>query len=108
MLRLRRPPPGFRGQGFYGVMMMFHDSAYRSDNPCDVPGSSGPTATVQADPAEVASVRTSYAPDRDGDPDPGEIVWTWVPFEEVGGSHTVSAGRSVLSPRIPAGSGPNP
>ncbi|ROV65909.1 type II toxin-antitoxin system PemK/MazF family toxin [Streptomyces globisporus] len=50
--------------------MTFHDSAYRSDNPIDVPGSSGPTATVQADPTEVGSVRTSYAPDRDGDPDP--------------------------------------
>ncbi|NKX49314.1 type II toxin-antitoxin system PemK/MazF family toxin [Arthrobacter deserti] len=24
----------------------------------------------------------SYAPDPDGDPDPGEVVWTWVPFEE--------------------------
>jgi len=25
----------------------------------------------------------SYEPDLgDGDPDPGEIVWTWVPFEE--------------------------
>ncbi|GGP69709.1 mRNA interferase PemK [Streptomyces sindenensis] len=64
------------------MVMTFHDSAYRSDNPSDVPGSSGPSATVQADPAEVGSVRTSYAPDRDGDPDPGEIVWTWVPFEE--------------------------
>ena len=24
----------------------------------------------------------TYAPDLDGDADPGEIVWTWVPFEE--------------------------
>jgi hypothetical protein len=24
----------------------------------------------------------TYNPDTDGDPDPGEIVWTWVPFEE--------------------------
>jgi hypothetical protein len=23
-----------------------------------------------------------YAPDADGDPDPGEVVWVWVPFEE--------------------------
>lgn len=23
-----------------------------------------------------------YAPEADGDPDPGEIVWGWVPFEE--------------------------
>ena len=24
----------------------------------------------------------AYAPDPDGDPDPGEIVWTWVPYED--------------------------
>jgi hypothetical protein len=23
-----------------------------------------------------------YAPQPDGDPDPGEVVWTWVPYEE--------------------------
>ncbi len=23
-----------------------------------------------------------YQPDLDGDPDPGEIVWTWVPYED--------------------------
>ena len=27
-------------------------------------------------------MRLAYAPARDGDPDPGEIVWTWVPYEE--------------------------
>lgn len=27
-------------------------------------------------------VQLDYAPERDGDPDPGEIVWTWVPYEE--------------------------
>jgi len=26
--------------------------------------------------------KTSYAPKPDGNPDPGEVVWTWVPFEE--------------------------
>jgi hypothetical protein len=25
---------------------------------------------------------TSYAPEADGQPDPGEVVWGWVPFEE--------------------------
>src|SRR3954447_16811198 len=29
-----------------------------------------------------AGVRIEYTPHLDGDPDPGEIVWTWVPFEE--------------------------
>ncbi|MFD6416840.1 type II toxin-antitoxin system PemK/MazF family toxin [Streptomyces sp. NPDC060194] len=46
------------------------------------PGSSGPSATTECDPLAVGPVRTAYAPDRDGDPDPGEIVWTWVPYEE--------------------------
>lgn len=27
-------------------------------------------------------VTIEYTPNIDGDPDPGEIVWTWVPFEE--------------------------
>jgi hypothetical protein len=25
---------------------------------------------------------TSYEPEADGQPDPGEVVWGWVPFEE--------------------------
>jgi hypothetical protein len=25
---------------------------------------------------------TSYAPEADGEPDPGEVVWAWVPYEE--------------------------
>lgn len=44
------------------------------------PGRSGPYATTEATDVEV--VVTSYNPDTDGDPDPGEIVWTWVPYEE--------------------------
>ncbi len=37
-----------------------------------------PDAAV-ASPAEV---RITYAPERDGDPDPGEVVWCWVPYED--------------------------
>jgi hypothetical protein len=29
-----------------------------------------------------AGVRIEYTPHLDGDPDPGEVVWTWVPFED--------------------------
>ncbi|MGO2811377.1 MAG: type II toxin-antitoxin system PemK/MazF family toxin [Brevibacterium aurantiacum] len=28
------------------------------------------------------AVNVSYAPDLDGDADPGEVVWGWIPFEE--------------------------
>jgi hypothetical protein len=24
----------------------------------------------------------AYSPEHDGDPDPGEVVWTWVPYED--------------------------
>jgi hypothetical protein len=27
-------------------------------------------------------IRISYTPDDDGQPDPGEVVWTWVPYED--------------------------
>jgi hypothetical protein len=47
-----------------------------------VKGRSGSTATVEVDPRSVGKVRMSYSPDTDGNPDPGEIVWTWVPYEE--------------------------
>ncbi|MFI0709201.1 type II toxin-antitoxin system PemK/MazF family toxin [Streptomyces inhibens] len=53
-----------------------------SDECAPLPGSQGPTATVEARPRSVGTVKMSYAPDPDGDPDPGEIVWTWVPYEE--------------------------
>ncbi len=32
--------------------------------------------------AVETGVRVEYAPQLDGDPDPGEVVWTWVPFED--------------------------
>jgi len=39
-------------------------------------------ATVRIDPDRVDDLRIGYAPDRDGAPDAGEIIWTWVPYEE--------------------------
>nr|WP_051172160.1 type II toxin-antitoxin system PemK/MazF family toxin [Microbacterium indicum] len=38
--------------------------------------------TVEVDPRSVRSLRLSYSPERDGDADAGEIVWTWVPYAE--------------------------
>jgi hypothetical protein len=48
----------------------------------DSPGRAGAAATTEVEPGGIGSVRMTYAPDHDGDPDPGEIVWTWVPYEE--------------------------
>ena len=38
-----------------------------------------------SDPAVDATapgVPSSYAPEADGEPDPGEVVWAWVPYED--------------------------
>lgn len=55
----------------------------------DRPARSGHTAgprpsggVARTAPAADRARRVVYAPDLDGSADPGEIVWTWVPFEE--------------------------
>jgi PemK-like, MazF-like toxin of type II toxin-antitoxin system len=40
------------------------------------------TGGARTAPAQDRARRIAYAPDLDGAADPGEIVWTWVPFEE--------------------------
>ena len=40
------------------------------------------TRVAPATDAALAGVTMEYRPDLDGDPDPGEVVWTWVPWEE--------------------------
>ncbi|PFG32781.1 PemK-like, MazF-like toxin of type II toxin-antitoxin system [Sanguibacter antarcticus] len=39
------------------------------------------------------TLHPQYSPELDGEPDPGEIVWTWVPYEE---DHTQGKDRPVL------------
>ncbi len=49
------------------------------------PRPAGPTAPQTARrtlPDHVGAVPIHYSPEPDGAADPGEIVWTWVPYEE--------------------------
>jgi len=46
------------------------------------PGRVAGTETVRVDPDGIRDLRIAYAPDRDGAPDAGEVIWTWVPYEE--------------------------
>ncbi len=48
----------------------------------DQVGRSGFTATAEIAPPARDALRITYSPDQDGDPDAGEIVWTWVPYTE--------------------------
>jgi hypothetical protein len=50
--------------------------------PADVTPRRGGARTA---PAGDRARRVAYAPDLDGSADPGEIVWTWVPYEEADG-----------------------
>ena len=51
----------------------------------------GITGTYPGDFTGTATLQ--YSPSPDGRPDPGEIVWTWVPFEE---DHSRGKDRPVL------------
>lgn len=50
--------------------------------PEESPGQFGAGSTRDLTESEIRELRLSYAPDIDGEPDPGEVVWTWVPYVE--------------------------
>ena len=62
------------------------------------PKPSAPAATVASDGSDYPGdyrdmINFEYSPSLDGDADPGEIVWTWVPFEE---DHSQGKDRPVI------------
>ena len=62
------------------------------------PKPSAPAPTVASDSSDYPGdyrdmINFEYSPSLDGDADPGEIVWTWVPFEE---DHSQGKDRPVL------------
>lgn len=56
-----------------------------------MPASSTAVGTYVGD--YTGAVDAVYSPRLDGDPDPGEVVWTWVPYED---DHTQGKDRPVL------------
>ncbi|CAN7330190.1 type II toxin-antitoxin system PemK/MazF family toxin [Terrabacter sp. LjRoot27] len=66
--------------------------AGRSPVPPGAPAA--PPGATKPYPGDATRVPdATYAPRPDGRPDPGEIVWTWVPYEE---DHTQGKDRPVL------------
>ncbi|WP_343035310.1 type II toxin-antitoxin system PemK/MazF family toxin [Cellulomonas septica] len=52
-------------------------------SPGGVVGDARPTTRGRSRPAPAPSgPRVEYTPRLDGEPDPGEVVWAWVPYEE--------------------------
>lgn len=54
---------------------------------------SAPSASTNYPGDFQGTARIGYAPKPDGEPDPGEIVWAWVPYEE---DHSRGKDRPVL------------
>lgn len=54
----------------------------RGGRPAPSPRPARGPATARPDGDYTGVVRPQYSPDPDGRADPGEIVWTWVPFED--------------------------
>lgn len=42
----------------------------------------GPPRKPPSSDIELGDARIEYSPSLDGDADPGEVVWTWVPYED--------------------------
>jgi PemK-like, MazF-like toxin of type II toxin-antitoxin system len=54
-------------------------SSRRSSKSTPSEAAAGGAPTARREPGRVT---IEYSPDLDGDADPGEVVWTWVPYED--------------------------
>lgn len=66
--------------------------------PSSAPGNQSRRTAVGHPPGSYpgdfrGAVKVNYSPKPDGQPDPGEIVWSWVPYEE---DHSRGKDRPVL------------
>ena len=73
-------------------------SSAKSSANSSAPKPSAPASTGASDGSDYPGdyrdmINFEYSPSLDGDADPGEIVWTWVPFEE---DHSQGKDRPVL------------
>ena len=73
-------------------------SSAKSTANSTAPKPSAPASTGASDGSDYPGdyrdmINFEYSPSLDGDADPGEIVWTWVPFEE---DHSQGKDRPVI------------
>jgi hypothetical protein len=73
-------------------------NATKAGAPAGAPRQSARPPAVERQPGPYPGdysgpVKVNYSPKPDGQPDPGEIVWSWVPYEE---DHTRGKDRPVL------------
>jgi PemK-like, MazF-like toxin of type II toxin-antitoxin system len=69
---------GLIGQLIDGLQQILRPTRSRSTSSKRGSGS-GPSGATEVRDRDLAF---EYSPCLDGDPDPGEVVWTWVPYED--------------------------
>ena len=85
--------PGLLRSAASTVRRWLHARPEASQGRTDAPGAR-PPAVATAYPGDFTGPLTPvYAPRPDAAPDPGEVVWTWVPYEE---DHAQGKDRPVL------------
>ncbi len=66
-----------------GPLRRLRDRVARGLGAGDTPSGRRPPGPGRAaGNAGTDGIAVSYAPQRDGDADPGEVVWAWVPYED--------------------------
>jgi hypothetical protein len=58
------------------------DKLRRKPSAPTVPATTAPARPGAAPPKQGDVLTIAYEPRRDGDADPGEVVWTWIPYED--------------------------
>lgn len=92
--------PGRLGTRIAGtVARLLSRAATTGDRPShpsrpDRPGPPGPSERLGAYPGDYTGpVHIQYSPHLDGDADPGEVVWGWIPYED---DHSQGKDRPAL------------
>lgn len=74
------PPSGSLAERLRDAVGRGRSTARRTAGKVKLPRLPGRRSQEPLPPESVVTIE--YSPRQDGDPDPGEVVWTWVPFEE--------------------------
>ncbi|WP_253258967.1 type II toxin-antitoxin system PemK/MazF family toxin [Subtercola boreus] len=75
-------PRGSNPRGTTSRPTTSRTSTPRTTTTRPAPPPSDATRTVEIDSRTLGHQKLAYAPHADARPDPGEVVWTWVPYEE--------------------------
>lgn len=80
--RTSRPPQQEPGRSGAPTARLREQTASPQAEHTAEPGHEHGSETIRIDPDRIRDLRVEYAPAKDDAPDAGEVIWTWVPYEE--------------------------